>query len=151
MASTKKLNGLPNNLVQQFFSTMFYYDKGYMADWIWHTAVHNNVDTVDIDIINEKVIPTSLEIKPIGSQLYRLRETIKTVLTTNDFPADFIAKATFHIKLLKDSKTNRFIEIRCTTVDINGKKYEGQHYSEEAYESNFNKKTFLESLKDLLS
>ncbi len=150
MPSTKKINGLPNNLVQQFFSTLFYYDKGYMADWIWHTATKNNVDTVDIDIINETVTPTSVQIKPIVSQLPLLRQTIQVVLTSNDFPADFIVKANLHIKLSKGSKTNRVLEVNGIAVDKNGKVYQGQAYSEQAYEYGFTK-TFLDSLKNLFS
>jgi hypothetical protein len=148
MASTKKLHGLPNNLVQQFFSTLFYYDKGYMADWIWNTATQNNVDSVDIDIINGTVTPTSVQIKPIVSQLDRLRDTIQAVLTSNEFPVDFIVKANLYVKLSKDSKTQRFLEVKGVAVDKNGKVYEGQVYSEQAYEDVFSK-SFLDSLKDL--
>jgi hypothetical protein len=148
MASTKKLHGLPNNLVQQFFSTLFYYDKGYMADWIWNTATQNNVESVDIDIINGTVTPTSVQIKPIVSQLDRLRDTIKAVLTSNEFPVDFIVKANLYVKLSKDSKTQRFLEVKGVAVDKNGKVYEGQVYSEQAYEDIFSK-SFLDSLKDL--
>lgn len=150
MASTKILNGLPNNLVQQFFSTLFYYDRFYMADWIWHTAVKNNVDIVEIDIINEKVTPTSVHIKPIVSQLHRLQETIKLILTSNNFPSDFITTAHLHVKLLKDSKTHRFLEVKSIAIDKNGKIYESKVYSEQAYEDGFNN-TFLDSIKGLFT
>lgn len=126
-----------------------------MADWIWHTATKNNIDTVEIDIINEKINPPAVQIRPIVSQLHRLRETIKNVLTSNDFPPDFIVQATFQIKILKDSKRPRYLEIKSITVDKHGKIYEGQPFKEEAYENSFNiesklyKKSFLKSLKDL--
>jgi len=150
MASTKRLHGLPNDLVQQFFSTMFYYDKGYMSDWIWHTASKNNVETIDIDIINEIITPSSLQIKPIVSQLYSLRATINSVLTSNEFAIDFIVRANLKVTIVKDSKTNRLVNANCITVDKNGKIYESQIYSEEALEKDFNS-SILDSIKNIFT
>jgi hypothetical protein len=126
---------------------MFYYSKGYMADWILHTARQNNVDNVDIDIINEKVIPTCLEIKPIVALLPSLRQTIDTTLVSNDFPTDFIVKANFLIDIPKDSKNN-YIKVKCIAVDKNNHIYEGHVYSEKAYELH---KTFFDTLKKLFT
>lgn len=147
MPSTKKLNGLPNNLVQQFFSTLFHYDVGYMADWILHAARQNNVDSADIDIINKKVTPTSLEIKPILTYLGQSQATIDAVLKSNDFPPDFITKANFYIDIPKDPK-NHFLKVKCITVDKNNKIYEGHVYSEKAYELH---QTFFDAFKKLFT
>jgi hypothetical protein len=38
MAKRRNLKGLPNSLTQRYFSTLVYFDGGYMADWIWNTA-----------------------------------------------------------------------------------------------------------------
>lgn len=148
MTSTKKLKGLPNNLVQQFFSTMFYYDKGYMADWIWHTAKKNNVIVINIDIINERIDPVSIQIKPIISQLHILRGTINSELIGNNFQSDFIQKANLTIKILTNSKTQRFMEVKGIIVDKNDNILEGKIYHEEATEENFNQ-NILDKIKSI--
>ncbi|HRI79204.1 MAG TPA: hypothetical protein PLR06_06675 [Cyclobacteriaceae bacterium] len=48
-----------------------------MADWIWITAESKGITEIEIDILNDKVKPKELEIKPITAQLKELRETIQ--------------------------------------------------------------------------
>jgi len=36
-----------------------------MADWIWNEATKQNVSDIEIDILNNSVSPSSLEIQPI--------------------------------------------------------------------------------------
>ena len=97
MGKRRNLNGLPNSLEQRYFSTLFWWDKAYMADWIWNAANEKGVTDIEIDILRDTVDPEELEIKPIIAQLNQLRETIKATLDSNDFPTNFIVDAKIKI------------------------------------------------------
>jgi hypothetical protein len=135
--STKKLKGLPNSLVQQYFSTLFYYEKGYMADWIYHAAKDLKVQEINIDILSDRTDPSGLEIRPILYGLSELRQTIKKILTSNKFPPDFIIKASFQIRLTNESGSKRLLKVRGLAEDKFGKVYEGHIYNEYAFEDSF--------------
>lgn len=67
MGNRKHLNGLPNSLVQKYFSTMMYYDKGYMPCWIWKNASKLGIYELEIDILNKTIIPSEMSSKPIST------------------------------------------------------------------------------------
>lgn len=106
MGTRKNLNGLPNSLEQRYFSTLFYWNGGYMADWIWNAANEKKVRDIEIDILNESVEPKVLQIRPIISQLPKIRDTIQTTLKSHNFPDDFITAAKFIIYISQKHKAS---------------------------------------------
>ena len=137
MVKKKNLNGLPNNLIQQYFSTVFYYGEGYMADWILNAANEKNVSDVQIDIINQTVTPQDLQIRPITAQLSSLQRTIKNELANNGFSVDFIVKAKFEIYISPESRIQKFFSCLATLEDKDGKVYKSKPYTEMAYGETF--------------
>jgi hypothetical protein len=131
----RTLNGLPNSLEQRYFSTLFYYSKGYMADWIWNAADRLGVSEIEIDILNDAVTPRELEMHPIVAQLKDLRETIRKTLLSNQFPEDYITEARFAITI--PEKGSRWFTCIPTIKDKDGKKYVGKTYWEQAMETGF--------------
>jgi hypothetical protein len=137
MGKKRNLNGLPNSLEQSYFSTLFYWHKGYMADWIWNAANEKEVTDIEIDILNKKVKPTDLEIEPIIAQLFRLQETIEKTLKSNGFSPDFITEAKFNIYISQKYKAQKLFSCQAIVTDRDGKNYEGKTFTEKAYESSF--------------
>jgi hypothetical protein len=135
MGKKKNLTGLPNSLEQRYFSTMFYYQSGYMADWIWNAAKKYGVTEIEIDILNDTVTPSALQIKPIIAQLESLRETIQKTLLSNGFEMNFITDAKFHIKIL--SSNSRDFTCIPKVTDRDNKIYTGKTYTETAMEDQF--------------
>ena len=90
LGKTKNLNGLPNSLTQRYFSTLFYYSKAYMSDWILNASSEIGISELTIDFINRTVKPKEMEIKPILAHLPALRETISVTLKNENFESDFI-------------------------------------------------------------
>jgi hypothetical protein len=145
----KNLNGLPNNLIQQYFSTLFYWNGGYMADWIVCAANEKNKSNIEIDILSMTVKPKELEIKQIVTYLDRLNETIKKELTGNGFPDDYITKAKFEIFISPENKAQKIFSCVATLEDTDGKVYRSKPYSEKAYEKDLQvfKPTLLDKIK----
>jgi len=126
MDKRKKLNGLPYNLIQQYFSTLFYYDKGYMVDWICNAAREKSVMGVQIDIINKTAIPKDMQIVPLMGYLSLLQETIKKELTKNGFTDDFIVKAIFEIYISPENLN--IVIVVATLADKDGNIYRSKPY-----------------------
>jgi hypothetical protein len=137
MAKKKNLNGLPNNLIQQYFSTLFYFEKGYMADWIWYAANEKNKSNIEIDILKKKVTPKDLEIKQIVTYLDYLKQTIVKELKANGFPDDYIKKAKFEIYISPENKVEKIFSCVATLEDAEGKVYRSNPYAQMAYEKDF--------------
>lgn len=130
MAKTKILNGLSYSLAHSYFSTMNYFLKGYMGDWIVNSASDIGIDRVVIDILNKRIYPEELMIRPLLINLDSLKQIIDKTLKSNDFPPDFIIEAKFDIEILK----NRQIACSNFTVDKNGKIYKSKNYIEQSFE-----------------
>ena len=137
MGKKRDLNGLPNVLEQQFFSTLFYWKKGYMADWIWNAANELEINDIEIDILRGTTQPSELQIEPITANLERLRTTIQNTLTGTKFELDYITEAKFEIYISQRHKASKLFTCKCTTQDKLGNTYEGKLYTEQAYEDNF--------------
>ncbi|MEZ4805310.1 MAG: hypothetical protein R2852_07465 [Bacteroidia bacterium] len=133
MAKKRNLNGLPNTLVQRYFSTLFFWSKGYKADWIWNAANEKGVNEIEIDLLNDSVFPKELELKPIHAQLSRLRATIRITLENNKFPKDFIVDAKFNIFVSEKYKILRLLTCQAMLKDHEGRTYQGKIYTEQAY------------------
>ena len=109
MAKRKNIKGLPNSLVQRYFSTLFWWDKAYMADWICNASSEKQITSLEIDILNQTVFPTDLQIKPIVGHLPKLKETIEKTLESNGFQNNYITTAKF--------KHDRFDRIKKTFLE----------------------------------
>ena len=129
----RNLNGLPNSLVQKYLSTLMYYNKGYMACWIWKRAAEKGIVELEIDIINETTNPAEMKSKAIVAYLDQLRETISQTLLSNDFDSDFITKAKFKIWISKQDAALNQISCQGIVEDVEGRIYEGKVYREKAY------------------
>jgi hypothetical protein len=98
MAKRRNLKGLPNSLTQRYFSTLFYFDGGYMADWIWNTAEKSGTTENIIDILNKSIEPRdckTFDFKPRSnsrchSLLFNNRSLSQVVMKTN-VVCDFFA------------------------------------------------------------
>ena len=135
MPKINRLKGLPNTITQQFFSTTFYYSKGYMADWVFNAASEKNVSELTIDFWNNAITPSELEIKPILRQLPRLKETVWKTLKSQNFESDFIRNGILKIRMGKTGY--RYLYCKTELIDKNGIEYIGKEYTESVYEDNF--------------
>lgn len=135
MPKVNRLNGLPNTITQQFFSTTFYYSKGYMADWVFNASSEKNVRELTIDFWNNKIVPNELEIKPILKQLPRLKETVWRTLKSQNFESDFVRSGILKIKMGETGY--RYLYCKTILTDKNGKEYIGKEYTESVYEDKF--------------
>ena len=109
---------------------MLYYRGGYMEDWIWSAAKENNVSNIEIDILQKKVIPKSIEITPITAQLPLLEETINRELTVNGFSTGFFRSAKFEIYISDENKTKNIFHCIATLEDNDGKVYTSKRYTQ---------------------
>lgn len=130
MTKTKMLNGLSYSLAHSYFSTLNYYAKGYMSDWIVNGALELGIDMVQIDIIQKEIIPKELMIRPLLVNLDYLKHIINKTLESNHLPVDFIKDAKFEIKVSPD----RQITCSSYTIGENGRIYKSIDYLEQSYE-----------------
>jgi hypothetical protein len=130
MAKTKTLNGLSYSLAHSYFSTINYYSKGYMSDWIVNSAFDLGINSVQIDILNKEIFPKELMIRPLLINLDYLKHIIDKTLKSNNLPLDFIKEAKFEITVTKDR------QIICSnfTIGENGRIYKSKDYIEQSYE-----------------
>jgi hypothetical protein len=134
MSDKKNIYELPDLLTQKYFSTEFYFEKGYMVNWIWNSATEKGITELTIDIIHETIKPNSLRIEPILTYLPNLKEMIEKNVKSEGLPIDFITQGKFYIKIFE--KENR---LRCRSIikDSEGKNYYGKEFLEYPYDNNF--------------
>jgi len=137
MGKRRNLKGLPNSLEQRYFSGLFWWHKACMADWIWNSANEKGITDIEIDILQDTVIPKEIEIEPITSQLKDLRFTITRTLESNGFPNDFIINAKFKIFISQKYKPIRLLTCQGIITDKDGHVYEGKIYTETAFQTPF--------------
>lgn len=140
MTKTKNLNGIPGNLALSYLSTLGYYDGGYMADWINFIARKKQLKKIEIDILTNEIMPKEAAIKPLMSDLAKLREILKKNLFSNGFEPDFITKAIMEFEIpIDNTAINNTIYCYPFLEDINGKIYKPKNrIIETAYEINWN-------------
>ena len=136
MAQTRRLNGLPNSLIEQYFSTLyvFYWNNKHTSYWIWHSAIEKSVIHVEIDVLNKRVEPRSLDIAPITEPLKFLQETIKKNLSGNGFKDDFIISAYFDISISEVDRQERTFSCKARLVDLHEKVYKSKLYTQKVLE-----------------
>ncbi|MDP4196984.1 MAG: hypothetical protein Q8940_18175 [Bacteroidota bacterium] len=152
MAKLKTLRGLPFNLAHSYFSTLNYYLKGYMSDWIVNASYEKGINYLEIDLINDSVTPKELQIVPLVPQTHA-RKMISHYLLSNGFDKDFINEAKFEIQI----KENRVIICNCVIKTVNDNIFRSKGYVEQSYiefsvikkESIKTNSTFLNWLKTI--
>jgi hypothetical protein len=130
MTKTKFLNGLSYSLAHSYFSTINYYSKGYMSDWIVNAATNLGIDRVQIDILNKEIHPNELMIRPLLVNLDYLKYIIVKTLESNQLSNTFIKEAKFDIKITSD----RQIICSSYTMGENGRIYKSKDYLEQSFE-----------------
>jgi len=131
MAKANTLNSLVNNLAHSYFSTMNYYDQGYLSDWIVNSTKEISVDKIEIDILKRRIIPEQLEIHPLLFHIDALQNIIKKTLHSNSLPDDFIDEVKFQITV---DHINRIICCEGYAKGTNGKIYSSKPYFEKSFE-----------------
>jgi len=147
MARRKQLNGLPNDLADSFFSTLRYWEKGYMSDWIVNATIELKVEKIQIDILNNQIKPKELEIKPILHNVDELKGIINRVTKHAGFESDFIKQAVFDIEIYK----TRQLKCKTTLIGEYGEIFDSKDYVEKSYEEFkvFNR-SFIEKVLEIL-
>jgi hypothetical protein len=121
---SKKLNGLPNNLAESFFSSLKYDNGGYMADWLVAIAQKHTVNEVRLDVIHQSATPSVFNVKPVTLGLGSLKYVISSELEANHLPLDFIAEAALDVKFNIPYYSKKVIHVFPWVIDKDGKKYE---------------------------
>lgn len=113
MPNKKNLNGIPGNIADQYFSTMNYFDGGYMPCWLYYIANKQKITEIEIDILKDEIYPKEAKIKPLLFPLYKLRRIIQTQLKNSGFEEKFITNAKLKFEINLNSKLvycNPYIE-----------------------------------------
>lgn len=133
MGKKKNLKGLPNILVQSYFSTLSYYDKSYMACWIWKNAFDLKVYEIEIDILNKTTFPIEMKSKPIIFYLDKIQDIIKNTLLSNQLDKNYIVSAKFNVRI--SNQDAALSEVSCQGIleGIDSRIYEGKIYKERAF------------------
>jgi len=131
MAKPSLINGLPHDLVQLFFSTLRYWEKGYMSDWIVNAAIGLKINKIKIDLINKTINPSEIEIRPILYSINELEKIIDKAVLHAGLTRDFIKQADFEIDIFD----NRWLKCKTTVIAANGKIYQTKDYVEQSYEN----------------
>ncbi|MFM2291921.1 MAG: hypothetical protein RIS29_1734 [Bacteroidota bacterium] len=148
MAKRKLLNGLPNDLLESFFSPIRYWEKGYMSDWIVNSCVELKVTNVHIDLLNKRITPKELEIQAILCNVSGLDTIIYKVAKHAGFEPDFIEQAVFDIEIY----SNRGLKCRATLIGKNGEIFSSKDYFEKSHEEFkvFNRSLFEIGIESLI-
>lgn len=135
MPRTKLLCGLPRSLIDSYMSTLCYYKKVYMADWLYNGMIELAIDDVIIDVLDETIFPNEMSIIPLKLNISRLKGIIQRTLLSNGFDAGYIKSAKLYIK---NNKTMfKYLLCRAEVIDINDKIYLSKEILEKAYEESF--------------
>ena len=144
MAKTKILNSLNDSLAHSYFSTLNFWDGGYLSDWIVNASFELGINKVEIDILEKKVSPKRLEIRPLLYYLDALPKIIEKTLKSNKLPLDFVIEAKFEITV----KDDRVMICDGYVKGKNNRIYRSKPYSEQSY---IIFKIFNQTVKDLIA
>ena len=133
MARIKSLNGLPNEIVQKYISTMMYYDKGYMPDWINKRLKELNISNAEIDILNGTSVPSEFIIEPIIYYFPKLRDHMQRRLIQFGFESNYITQGIFKINITNMDAAFSSISIQCILTTKEGRNIIGKNYRERTY------------------
>jgi len=124
MGKTRNLKGIPGNLALSYLSTLGYYRDGYMADWLNYISQNKHIEVIEVDILNNKIIPEVCDIKPLKWNLKKLRGILEKELSNNGFEIEFIKKAVMKFEIpLNEPNFENIIYCYPYIQDENGKIY----------------------------
>lgn len=133
MTRIRSLNGLPNEVTQKYISTLMYFDKGYMMDWIWKSLKDLKIDSTEIDLFTESSKPTNFISKPIKVYIKDLRSLIEKKLVQSGFEKEYINQGIFKIHISEFDKTFGSVSIQCVLTTKENRELKGKVYSEKTY------------------
>ncbi len=136
MRPVRSINGLPNNLVQMFFSTHAYSDGGYMADHLGDVAFRHNQFDIRIDILHERMEPASCAKRALRSYLPRLRGHIAEELHRHQLPPDHVAMAEMEFSVRRSHTKTPIVIGKCAVTTKQGRVIKGKSYTEQIYPMN---------------
>ncbi len=132
-----------------------------MADWLLNAARRLQLTEATIDILNQTIQPTELNLYPLTVNLKDLPLIIDKELKANGFPSDFITDAKIRVEFLNPNTHNKTIYCYPTLTDKEGHKYEPGRIIEDAYEDKFDpfdpiniypdKPTFFDRIKSIFN
>jgi len=137
MSKRRNLNGLPHNLTKSYFSTLRYYESGYMADWLLNAARNLRVDKVTLDILNSTIDPADMEKLPLLYHLKDLKNILDKELSKNGFAENYIISAKIKVEIPGNSIYSRTLYCYPELIDIDGNYYKIERMVEQAYEKPF--------------
>ena len=154
---SKRLNGLPHNIADSFFSSLRYYmvderQRGYMADWVINTARTFDVREITLDVKHHRITPEKMNIAALRRNLRTADFVIDSELKANGFDSDFISEAEMIIKLDDSSFKTRFFYCNTIVVDKDGGRYEDSlpvSATEKPFDVSPPSNSFVEKLSDL--
>lgn len=133
MTKIRSINGLPNEVTQKYISTLMYYDKGYMMDWIWKSLKELKINTAEINLYTECSEPPDFITKPIKAYFNKLRNHIEKRLVQNGFDRNFINQGVFKIHISEIDKAFGSVSIQCILSTQENRTITGKVYSEKTY------------------
>ncbi len=133
MSRIRSINGLPNEVTQKYISTLMYFDKGYMMDWISKSLKELNIDFAEIDLFTESSRPNDFITKPIKVYFKELRSHIKKRLVQNGFESDYINQGVFKIHISEFDQAFGNVSIQCLLTTKENRMLTGKVYSEKTY------------------
>jgi len=133
MTRIRSINGLPNEVTQKYISTLMYFDKGYMMDWISKSLKELNVDSAEIDLFTESSRPADFITKPIKVYFNDLRNHIEKRLVQNGFESDYINQGVFKVHISELDQAFGTVSIQCLLTTKENRAVTGKVYSEKTY------------------
>lgn len=130
MRKAKALNGLPNNLVQMFFSTHAYYRDGYMADHLRRARGRSGTSAVRIDILHGSISPVEFETPALLSHVPTMRYLIIKELDLLELPPDHITEAWIDILFPTEHDELSVLKGTGTITTAAGRTITGKTYPE---------------------
>ncbi len=135
MPKRKNLNGTPHNFTQSLFGTEYYYNGGYMGDWLVNAVRKLALKKVSLDVMTGVFSPPELNIRPLSMNAARLKEIIEKELEANGFPLDYITEARIDFEF---PPYLRLVHCYPFMVDSEGRRYQpSKPVIEQAYEKEF--------------
>ena len=129
MRKSKALNGLPNNLVEMYFSTEAYFRTGYMADHLSAVALLTGLREARIDILHGTIAPIEFGTTAILSYLPTLRQQVLSTLDRLELPSDHVIEARIEIVMAKQEDEVPFVTGKGCIVTSDGLLRKGQAYA----------------------
>ncbi|MGV9011325.1 MAG: hypothetical protein ACOH13_01920 [Flavobacteriales bacterium] len=129
MRKSKALNGLPNDLVQLYFSTEAYFRNGYMADHLRAIALRTGLREAMIDILNGTIAPIEFGTTALLSYLPTLRQQVLSTLDHLELPSDHVTEAQIHFVMAKLEAEVSFVTGTGCIVTSDGRLRKGHTYS----------------------